>query len=80
MTDLRLGDYSEGYQFRAGCGSCRHGWSLDPEKLLGHPHMHNMMYLNEVAANLQCPRCKGTQISLLPIIMSRKHHFVGGLV
>ena len=79
MNDLQLQDYEDGYMFGLRCRHCGHTWQAEPKILLADDAMHARMYLDEVERLLRCRRCGSDRIMLSPKLITRTHHFVGGL-
>ncbi len=78
--ELQLRDYEEGYRFRLACKGCGYGWYLEPKDVLAQDCMHTNMYLEEVAAALNCRHCRANHIEITPLLIKPQHHFVGGMV
>ncbi len=81
QEELRLGDFEEGFRFRIKCANgCGYQWYEKPPTLLAREDTHRNMYLYEVEELLSCARCRKQGSKITPIINTKQHHFVGGMV
>ena len=80
LHDMQLRDLGDGEAIEATCIRCLHVWIQSPVQLLLKVD-HRDVYLDEVAANLACPRsgCRHVGVRLTLVRTDDTSGFVGGM-
>ena len=80
LSDMSLQDLDERQALEATCLRCLHTWLQSPTQLLLKVD-HRNVHLDEVAANLACPRsgCRHVGVRLSLVRKDDTSGFVGGM-
>ena len=80
LSDVSLKDLDDSQNLEATCIRCLHTWQQSPTQLLIKVG-HRNVYLDEVAANLACPRsgCRHVGVRLTLVRNDDTTGFVGGM-